>query len=207
MSPASTKGYLMAAVIHALSARVMIGSSPLRTSSESGGVMCRHCFEKGNGDGFSAIQWASGCDFPEALRRVSDYLQLQPFETVAGRANNTGRGQQQLGTWGTRDPAKHSYQGYGTLDEAIASALRGIRRRHPRAIETGRWHYQSNGEAFGTAVRFDTGDLDEATAKPKKEFRPIRRTPNGKWAIGKGDETVAALWRRKVANRWSRGRK
>jgi len=39
--------------------------------AETGALFCNRCFSKGNGDGLAAIQWAAGCTFPEALRRVA----------------------------------------------------------------------------------------------------------------------------------------
>ena len=41
---------------------------------EAGAVLCNVCFSEGNGDGFAAIQKATGCDFPAAVRMVADYL-------------------------------------------------------------------------------------------------------------------------------------
>ena len=41
---------------------------------EAGAVYCNHCFTDSNGDGFAAIQKATGCDFATALRMVGDFL-------------------------------------------------------------------------------------------------------------------------------------
>lgn len=46
---------------------------------ETGGLICNQCFNKGNSDGFSALQWLLDIRFPEALRRVADFV---------GMANN-----------------------------------------------------------------------------------------------------------------------
>jgi P4 family phage/plasmid primase-like protien len=43
-------------------------------ASSTGGCFCNQCFRTKNGDGFAAIQWASGVDFVAAVHAVADYL-------------------------------------------------------------------------------------------------------------------------------------
>jgi len=43
-----------------------------------GAIFCNGCFSEKNGDGFAALQWALGCEFPEAKRMVEDYLGVVP---------------------------------------------------------------------------------------------------------------------------------
>ncbi len=45
--------------------------------TETGGTICNQCFNKENGDGFSAIMWLTGCSFPEAVKLVADHLGLK----------------------------------------------------------------------------------------------------------------------------------
>jgi len=42
--------------------------------AEAGAVLCNQCFNERNGDGFSTLMWLTGVDFPEAVRRVGNYL-------------------------------------------------------------------------------------------------------------------------------------
>jgi hypothetical protein len=42
--------------------------------AQAGAVYCNQCFADNNGDGFAAIQKATGCDFFTALRMVADFL-------------------------------------------------------------------------------------------------------------------------------------
>ncbi len=44
----------------------------------TGGVMCRQCFNKNNGDGLAAVQWLRGCTFPEASAFVAEFLGIGP---------------------------------------------------------------------------------------------------------------------------------
>lgn len=44
----------------------------------TGGVMCRQCFSKENGDGLAAVQWLRGCTFPEALAFVAEFVGISP---------------------------------------------------------------------------------------------------------------------------------
>lgn len=46
----------------------------LNDFEESGAVFCNQCFNKANGDGMAAIQWATGWTFPESLQRLAEHL-------------------------------------------------------------------------------------------------------------------------------------
>jgi phage/plasmid primase-like uncharacterized protein len=46
--------------------------------AQTGGVICRKCHNEKNGDGFSTIQWMTGCDFAAALRTVAEYIGISP---------------------------------------------------------------------------------------------------------------------------------
>jgi len=47
---------------------------------DAGAVLCNKCFSSANGDGLSAVQWALGVDFQEALRQVADFLGVLPTD-------------------------------------------------------------------------------------------------------------------------------
>ncbi len=42
--------------------------------ADAGALYCNKCFSEKNGDGLAAIQWLTGCSFPEALKMVAEYL-------------------------------------------------------------------------------------------------------------------------------------
>jgi len=46
----------------------------LNDFDESGAVFCNQCFNKANGDGVAAIQWATGWTFPETIQRLAEHL-------------------------------------------------------------------------------------------------------------------------------------
>lgn len=46
--------------------------------SDAGALLCNQCFSKGNGDGFAAIMWLTGCKFPEALEKVAEVVGVRP---------------------------------------------------------------------------------------------------------------------------------
>lgn len=46
--------------------------------NQTGGVTCRHCFNKKNGDGFAAVQWLMGIDFLDALEFVANFVGVKP---------------------------------------------------------------------------------------------------------------------------------
>ena len=60
---------------------------------ERGAVFCNQCFNKDNGDGLAALQWAKGCDFPTALRAVAEHLGMgdQTNGHTAGNGKVNGK--------------------------------------------------------------------------------------------------------------------
>lgn len=44
---------------------------------KAGAVLCNQCFDRSNGDGIAAVQWARGCDFNEAIRLICDYARIE----------------------------------------------------------------------------------------------------------------------------------
>lgn len=48
---------------------------------QTGGMLCNQCFAKDNGDGFSAIQWLTGCKFGEAVEKVAEHLGVAPKQS------------------------------------------------------------------------------------------------------------------------------
>tara|TARA_Y100000310_G_C20531954_1_gene738926 strand:+ start:315 stop:974 length:660 start_codon:yes stop_codon:yes gene_type:complete len=47
-----------------------------RDFDETGGMRCNQCHPDGNADGFAAIQWLTGWEFPETLQRVAEEVGL-----------------------------------------------------------------------------------------------------------------------------------
>lgn len=43
-------------------------------NEEAGGILCNQCFAKKNSDGFAAVKWSLGVTFPEARKRIAEYL-------------------------------------------------------------------------------------------------------------------------------------
>lgn len=63
------------------------GATRFRLVDESAGaVFCNQCFSTKNGDGFAAIQWMNGVDFPTALELVANYLGIKPTGKRKGKS-------------------------------------------------------------------------------------------------------------------------
>ena len=60
----------------------------------SGGAICNQCFTAKNGDGFAVLQWMTGEDFGQVLKRVAEYLGIKPEKDGRGKKKKT-------------DPAEH----------------------------------------------------------------------------------------------------
>lgn len=65
--------------------------------TEAGALLCRRCFSKRNGDGFSAIQWLMGVDFPQSLALVANYVNVPPDKNGHARRGRPSKA----------DPAEH----------------------------------------------------------------------------------------------------
>jgi len=55
--------------------------------SADGALFCNQCFKTNNGDGFSALQWLTGCQFPESVEKVASYLGI--FGTIQYRSTSS----------------------------------------------------------------------------------------------------------------------
>lgn len=54
------------------------GTDRFRMIDEAAGaLLCGQCFAQKNGDGFAAVQWLTGCTFPEAIAKIADHLGIQ----------------------------------------------------------------------------------------------------------------------------------
>ncbi len=122
--------------------------------ADAGAVFCNQCFAERNGDGFAAVQWLLGCDFPTAVEKVGSYL---------------GNGHAPANGHASR-PAKSEPTSYPTARDALATLER------QRGKRSGVWTYHDcNGEPVGLVARWDLPD-------GKKTFLPISRNGSG-WIV------------------------
>ncbi|RMF86426.1 MAG: DUF3987 domain-containing protein [Planctomycetota bacterium] len=132
---------------------------------DAGAVLCNQCFSKNNGDFLAAVMWMTGCDFPEAVRMVGDYLGLDDGKPdIPAKVNGK-----------TVVPAKANGKPAGNVPIEAADALAELKARlgQPSAL----WPYHNaQGELVGLVVRWDKPD-------GTKEIRPISKHSDG-WRIG-----------------------
>ncbi len=55
---------------------------------QSGGAICNKCFSAKNGDGFAVLQWLTGEDFGQSLKRIAEYIGVKPSKNGRGRKKN-----------------------------------------------------------------------------------------------------------------------
>ncbi len=68
--------------------------------------------------------------------------------------------------------------------DAVKCQLKSTRSKHPGAKIGSRWYYKNEREKTVFFVqRFELGEADSETGKPKKKFIPFKRVDKG-WAIG-----------------------
>ncbi|QGQ25368.1 hypothetical protein F1728_22960 [Gimesia benthica] len=58
------------------------GKDRCRFDSAKGFLICNQCFNKGNGDVISAVQWWLECSFSEAVNRIGEYLNVSHSQPV-----------------------------------------------------------------------------------------------------------------------------
>lgn len=56
--------------------------------AKAGAVLCRKCFDKDNGDGFAALQWALGIDFPAVVMLLAQHLNIPTDEPKKKKSKN-----------------------------------------------------------------------------------------------------------------------
>lgn len=79
-------------------------------TDDSGGGICNQCWTDKNGDGISFVQWYDGSAFFPALRKIADYLGIQP--SLNGSAFNKE----------SADPAEHLiFRDWCKGDETVLS--------------------------------------------------------------------------------------
>lgn len=77
-----------------------------RDFEQTGGMRCNQCFSSRNGDGFAAIQWLTGCTFPEAIRLVAESLGVPPEKATPGRKGKPKGGKSDGSKGSQVDPEK-----------------------------------------------------------------------------------------------------
>lgn len=134
-------------------------------SQEDGAVICNRCFCTRNGDGLAAIQWATGCSFPEAVQSVAEYLGMAPPNAQKSRQqSHQSRGDNHR----SNGKAKEAYP---TPEAAVAALAR------KRGQPSGKWEYRNaQGELVGVVLRFDRQDGG-------KDVLPVSRRAGG-WVMG-----------------------
>ncbi len=131
--------------------------------AETGGAICNQCGKGKNGggmaDGFSVLEWFHGWSFPETLRKVADYLQLDADHKPHKRPQNSPK----------EAPKKNTSSVFSKASEAVK---RQEDKLGPRSTC---WTYRNaSGEPVGLVVRWDTAE--------GKEIRPVSRRSDG-WRI------------------------
>ena len=119
--------------------------------NETGGVICRQCHSKENGDGLATLRWLNGWSFNKTIEKLAKYLggDQKPHTTTQRAAKDRLK--------------KKTYRKYSTVDEAIGRSNTVVKR----------WTYHDKtGEPVMVAVRFDKAD-------GKKSFLQISRCDGG----------------------------
>ena len=114
--------------------------------AETGGVNCRKCHQKQNGDGIATVQWWCNCTLPEAVQIVADHLGLnQETQKSPGKHLIDS-------TYDYRDEAGR------TLLQVVRFYPKGFKQRQPKP--GGGWNWSVKG------VRVVPYQLPELLAKP-----------------------------------------
>ena len=122
-----------------------------------GSLLCNQCFNKGNGDGISALEWLTGQGFGDTIKRLAEYLGIQPSQN--GHANGQPKAKKKGGG-----------AVYATLEAAIkVGILPGLTHDYPgepkpHVVRTDRY------DTF-VVLRFDLPT--PPGKKQDKTFRPV----------------------------------
>lgn len=102
---------------------------------EAGAVLCNQCFSEANGDGFSAVMWLCDCDFPTAVAKVAEYLDLS---NGSSRAESDNKPQPKIVA--TYDYCDESGR---LLKQVCRTEPKGFRQRRPKP--GGEWEWSTKG--------------------------------------------------------------
>lgn len=151
---------------------------------DAGALLCNQCFNQQNGDGLAAIEWLTGWSFPEVCRRLAEYLDI----------NGGGNGAQPKAAFGEKAQAKRG-RPFNCKRAAIAEVQRwALEDGLVEPLEVIEHNYEhADGELSFIQVRFNSGEVDEATSKRKKCVRPIHNY-DGSWYIGTPPEDRRPLY-------------
>lgn len=131
----------------------------------AGAVLCNQCFSERNGDGLAAIMWMLGCDFPEAVRQVAQYLGIAPGKSFTMPVTS----QKPTATATKTKPTGRTFESPEAAAEVLRCQLDGQ--------SSCWWPYDAaDGAAVGAVVRINFADQP-------KTVRPLRRDPDG-WRVG-----------------------
>ncbi len=138
----------------------------------AGALFCNQCFCENNGDGFAAVQWVAGVDFPEAVKKIGGYL---------GIASPNGNGKQK----------KPKGKGHATQEAAIGAVDWVMAEKaDPPGKRVAVWHYpDAAGEPVAGVIRYDVPTPEGE--KQRKTFRPVSKhgdkwfcaDPSGSWPL------------------------
>lgn len=154
--------------------------------SDSGGVQCRHCHngdtKPRSGDGLAAVQWLTGCTFPEAMRLVADAVGLAPIDTADDQRDIIGDLCKQ------KNMPVESAKAYGA-DVAIRGRQRVV--RFPVLDAKG------NPQSYCDVSPYATGKLNKGllpTGGKHGLFLPGQKPEPGEtWLVTEGPKDAAAL--------------
>lgn len=158
-----------------------------------GAVICRHCFDHANGDGFAAIQHYKGVDFVTAIRLVAEYLGLK--EESNGKPERAERryigSRRRLAARGvTADPEPLEYE------DGWLTAVGGRK-------EGDCWTVPMYDEAFEQCSQLSIWPDHKLNAKdkpagifaPHKSGKPVFPHPGEEWLICEGAKDCSVLLR------------
>ena len=148
--------------------------------ADTGGLYCNQCFSKGNGDGFSAIQWLNGCTLPGALKRVSEFLGNHSSQANGHHKTKPEEPAKPKKVHATSDKAAEAFA-YGLTQSGILPRKRkpdaGWRYRHANgtdAFSVVRWNLPDGTKTFGQITKVDGGWICGGMPEP----RPLYRLPD-----------------------------
>ena len=177
--------------------------SVFKDFAETGGMLCRQCHDKGNGDGISSIMWLTGWDFPTAAGKLAAHLGVEVPTTGRGRKRSktsakVAKGQEtsttpETPTGGTKaKPAKQSTKTKSKRPPVVYAhqkyLLRALfRKLTPRGSDVP----ARLAKTYGYGGQFWVLRIDLPTPpgeKQRKTFRPC-------WAEPRTDEIEGYIWR------------
>jgi len=153
---------------------------------EAGSLFCNQCFSSGNGDGLAAIQWLCDCDFPTAVAKLADYLNVSP--NGRGNQKTNAKPKQTFPTAAKAVAVLESKYGKRSADWTYHKA-----KNEPAGLVL-RWNESDGTKNIRPVSRIGSSWIIGGMPEPRPLYRLPELADTQRVYVVEGEKSVDAAW-------------